>query len=205
MILSRFETPNEFLCCFNPKAQNSFCKHEKKCYIGEAPTLFQLSLAYDERVPEIWLEAQIKDLSEFAGCKDKLDTEQIEQIAQTLYANHKALKVTEYMIFFQLFKSGYFGHFYGAVDALVITSSFLKFKSIRNEKKAQYEKEELARIKLMEEIEHAKRVVTREEYEETKWLLNMGYEPERIKRELQEQRLDNSKKQIGIRNNDKKD
>ena len=90
--------------------------------------------AYGENITETWLEIQLRDLSEFAGCKDKLSIQQIEQIAKVIILEFSFMKATELMHFFILFKSGKFGKFYGSVDGLVITEALQEFREMRREK-----------------------------------------------------------------------
>lgn len=114
--------------------QYLYCKDVNRCYIGKAPSLKVISEAYGENITETWLEIQLRDLSEFAGCKDKLSIQQIEQIAKVIILEFSFLKATELMHFFILFKSGKFGKFYGAVDGLVITEALQEFRQLRRER-----------------------------------------------------------------------
>lgn len=92
------------------------------------------------------------------------------------------LSVTELMLFFHRFKSGRYGRFYGSVDPLMITTSlrdFIKERAIVYDKHDQ-------EIRKQKDDEDRKKVMSRKEWEEVKWLFNMGYEPWRIKKELTE-------------------
>lgn len=162
--------------------------------MGAAPMLRTLTEAYGANTTEMWLEIQLKDLSEFAGCREKLSIQQIEQIAKVIILTFDYLKVTEMMYFFVLFKSGKFGKFYGAVDGLVITEALNEFVRLRNEKKYEYITKQEAIDKAKQDAEHAKTALTYDEYQELKWLFNMGYEPWRIKAELAEQRKQENQK-----------
>lgn len=187
-MVERYGRREDFLALFNPDMQYEYCKDIERCYMGTAPTLGMVRGAYGENVAETWLEVQLKDLSEFAGCKEKLSVQQIEQIAKVIMLNFYFLKVTEVMHFFILFKGGRFGRFYGAVDGLVVTEALQDFCRLRDGWMErfirQHESVELARL----EAEHARDAMTFEEWQELKWLFRMGYEPWRIKAELEEQR-----------------
>ena len=188
-----FGTSEEFLCTFNPDMQYKYCKDVDRCYIGKAPSLKVITEAYGEKTSFVWLQIQLKDLSEFAGCKDKLSIQQIEQTAKVIILEFGFMKVTELMHFFILFKSGKFGKFYGAVDGLVITEALQEFRIMRREKLWALEqmRQQIERAK--QEAEHAKHVMSYEEWQELKWLFNMGYEAWRIKAELAEQRKQENK------------
>lgn len=162
---------------FAPDKQAIYCKAEQRCIEGTAPSISETSEAYGTEVSLSWLEIQIKDLSDFSGCKEKLEIGQIKEIARILAFQFGAMKITEMMLFFYLFKCGQFGKFYGAVDGLTITTAFNEFIDYRFEKKFRYE-EERRKIEQKEREEHDKYfLLTRSEYEEYGWLYNIGYEP----------------------------
>ena len=186
--IERYGNGAEFLSVFNPDKQYIYCKDVERCFTGTAPTLKVVAEAYRDKVAESWLEIQIKDLSEFAGCKDKLSTQQIDQIAKVILMNFYYLKITEMMYFFVLFKSGKFGKFYGAVDGLVITEALQDFCQLRREKLWEYEQKRKRAERLKEEQRQSENGITYQEWCELRWLFNMGYEPERIRAELVEQR-----------------
>ena len=86
--------------------QYDYCTDLQRVYTGKAPTLSVLNEAFGKNITETWLAIQIRNLSEFSGVKDKLDTAQIDMLAKTIIATFHYLKVTELMHFFLLFKSG---------------------------------------------------------------------------------------------------
>ena len=95
------------------------------------PSLSNVTNAYGANVTEAWIAIQINDLSEFAGCKDKLEPLHISQVARIIMMKYGYFKLTELMYFFFEFKAGTFGRFYGSVDALVITEALVKFRQMR--------------------------------------------------------------------------
>ena len=192
--IEQFGNSEKFLCTFNPDMQYKYCKDVERCYTGKAPTLKVITEAYGEYITETWLEIQLRDLSEFAGCKEKLSIQQIEQIAKVIIMEFGFMKATELMHFFILFKSGRFGKFYGAVDGLVITEALQEFRLMRREKLWQIQQRKEREERARRDAEHAKNAMTFEEWQELKHLFNMGYEPWRIKAELEEQRKQENKK-----------
>lgn len=174
--------------------QYKYCKDVNRCYIGKAPSLKVITEAYGENITETWLEIQLRDLSEFAGCKEKLSIQQIEQIAKVIMLEFSFLKATELMHFFILFKSGKFGKFYGAVDGLVITEALQEFRQMRRERLWELERKRAREERERRDAEHAKNAMSNDEWQEIKHLFNMGYEPWRIKAELEGQRKQENKK-----------
>lgn len=174
---------------FAPINQAKYCLFKERCFIGTAPSLSLIKDSFGEGTAILSITNQLKDLSEYTGCKEKLSINQMDSIAGTILVNYWFLKITELMYFFQLFKGGRFGRFYGAVDGMVITSALYEFvKEVRNKILDNIEKEKAA-IKEAEEKRRAEmNCMSREEYEELKWLFEMGYEKWRIEKELQYER-----------------
>lgn len=138
--------------------QYDYCTDLQRVYMGKAPTLSVLNEAFGKNITETWLAIQIRNLSEFSGVKDKLDTAQIDMLAKTIIATFHYLKVTELMHFFLLFKSGKYGKFYGAVDGIVITEALQDFCRERNETLYKIYEEERKREKEIEDKKHRKEV-----------------------------------------------
>lgn len=104
----------------------------KDCYFGEYHTLAELKTLFDDKFPTAWLVAQLHDLSEYCGCKEKLSGNPLRQCADIIASEFFYLKTTELMLFFRKFKSGSFGVFYGTIDPLVIMSALRTFLKERN-------------------------------------------------------------------------
>lgn len=176
----RYGTESDFLVTFNPAKQAEYARNMVRCFTGLAPDLNTLRVAYGDVVCEAWVECQLKDLSEYAGCKDKLSIEQIEQIAKTICLEFGNLKVTELMVFFQRFKGGNYGKFYGAVDGLVITEAlqifreekcqYLKRLTLQREKRER-EQRELEREMWKRQNKH--KLISKSEWDEISWLFKM--------------------------------
>lgn len=154
----KYKTSENFLKLFNPDMQYDYCADLKRCYMGKAPTLSVLNDAFGKNITETWLAIQLRNLSEFSGVKDKLDTAQIDMLAKTIIATFNYVKVTELMHFFLLFKSGKYGKFYGAVDGIVITEALQDFCRERNEKLYRFYEAEKKRKDEIERAHHDKKV-----------------------------------------------
>lgn len=108
----------------------------------------------------MWLVPQLYNLSEYCGCKEKLQGKPLEECAFIISTEFYYLKVSELMLFFYRFKTGRYGRFYGSVDPLIITESLRKFCE---ERWHTYERAEEQR-RQQEEEDAKKGAVTREEW-----------------------------------------
>lgn len=181
-ILATYKTGENLLCLFSPDKQTEYCKNEERCFTGHAPSIARVSRTFGGHIAESWLEIQLLDLAEFSGVrKDGMTEKEYEEIARIIISGYGDFKLTEFMVFFQRFKQGLYGTFYGVFDPMVITRSLREFRADREkllrfyeDKKRQEEKErEWERIRTTS--------LTFEEWEELKWLFNMGYEMNDLK------------------------
>lgn len=143
---------------FNPDRQFDYTRDIRRVYLGTAPSIGVVSISFGANIAESWLEIQLRDLSEYAGCKDKMSESQIEQTAKVIISEWGYLKVTELMHFFVLFKSGKYGKFYGAVDSMVITEGMRKFVRERYELVGRLREEEEQREREAEKEADAEEV-----------------------------------------------
>lgn len=149
--LDKYGTAEKFLVLFNPSLQFEYTRDLTRVYKGEAPNLGVLGKAFGANIPVAWLIAQLRDLSEFAGVRDKLDGERARRLAEVIVYTWPHFTVTELMLFFMRFKSGRYGRFYGSVDPIVITDALHKYAAERIDERAridhdlQPERERIAR------------------------------------------------------------
>ena len=115
---------------------------------GDAPTIRQLLHTYQMEHLEVWVRAQLIDLNEYVGVKNKMETAQMKDLARTIILKSEYLKASEVLLFFHKLKAGDFGGFYGAVDPQKVgeyLNDFINWRSQEldkvNNKKAQEEKE----------------------------------------------------------------
>ena len=131
-IISRYGDKQKFMLTFTCSHEKAYCKHVWRCIFGKAPTLSQVNAVYGKNTSTAWLVPLIYDVSEFCGCKEKLNKQQTDDVANIIANDYHWLKVTEVMLFFWWFKSGKYGKFYGNVDPMVITSALREFIRDRN-------------------------------------------------------------------------
>lgn len=132
---------------------------------GDAPTVRQLLYSYQMEHLEVWVRAQVHDLNEYVGVKQKMETTQMKDLARTIILKSKHLKASEVLLFFHKLKAGDFGGFYGAVDPQKVGEYLNAFKNWRSleldklySKQAQEEKER-------KQKEWKRTGITREEYD----------------------------------------
>ena len=122
-LLSSHSDLQSFMIAINPNLQQYSAEHVERAFFGTAPTLLTLRCAYSDDAATIWMLPQLHDLNEYCGCKEKLDEQQLRQLARIIITEFPYLKVSEIMFFLHRFKSGRYGRFYGAIDPLVIVTA----------------------------------------------------------------------------------
>lgn len=147
---------------FTCSHEKEYCKHVWRCIFGKAPTLSQINATYGNSTSAAWIVPLIYDVSEFCGCKEKLNMQQTDDVAHIIANDYHWLKVTEVMLFFWWFKSGKYGKFYGSVDPMVITSALRAFVQDRNAIIAKRDSMELEK----KESEWKKTALTYEQWRE---------------------------------------
>lgn len=159
LVKEQFGDKTMFLTEFNPMAQIKAVKNSDRAFFGKAPTLTLVGHTYGENTPVMWLLAQLFDLCEFTGVK-KMDEQQAQYLAEVISFEYSFLKVTELMVFFHRFKMGEYGRFYGSVDPMLILTALKEFLGQREIEIIRHESE----LRKKEEVEHAKTVVSQEEW-----------------------------------------
>lgn len=159
-MMSRYGDRARFMQLFNPDLQMKICRDSQLCFFGDAPVLSEINMAYGEMTATMWLVPQLYDLSEYCGCKDKLQGKSLEECASVIATEFFYLKVSELMLFFHRFKSGRYGKFYGSVDPMVITTSLRSFLLER-----AYEIDERDKMEReIEDRESQRKAITYEEF-----------------------------------------
>lgn len=159
-LFKRYGDKIQFLTAFNPSIQKYAVSNPAKCYFGTAPVLSAVAKAYGEETASSWIEAELHDLANYAGSKDKLTREQSMQTATNILAAYSYLNMAELLLFFARFKAGKYGRFYGSVDPLVITTALSEFSKQRI---AEITAIEMA-MKQQERMKEREGCVSHEEY-----------------------------------------
>ncbi len=152
-----------------------------RCFTGDAPTLFEVRKAYSLESADSWLDIQLSDLISFCGVKGKDECStraRVDAVVAVISDNFGYLKLSELMLFFQQFKAGRYGRFYGSVDPMVITEALQSFLDFRAERISAIDKdnrlkEEKKRMAIRAEQERNGELITAEEWREIEWLFNV--------------------------------
>lgn len=163
-ILAKYGDAQNFAMVFNPSLQFNLALNIERSLTADVPTVRQLMATYPLGQLKIWLIAQMENVNEYTGVKDKMDITQMDMLAEVFMTKCSYLKASEILIFFYKFKSGDFGKLFGSVDPLTIANAlnpFLEWRSNQLDKFAQIEKD---RKKKEDAERREKTAMTREEY-----------------------------------------
>lgn len=125
----RYPTAAQLLAAYSPDrvAQVIDIRDERRIYLGQAPTFSAITHAYGINQLLSWLEIQLAALAEYAGVREKMTPQSLHLLAATIAREYWWLKLSEFMAFIGEMMSGTYGHFYGAVDPMVIGKSLHLF------------------------------------------------------------------------------
>lgn len=138
----RWSNREAFMASMQPGVQTYAGKHPDRAFFGEAPTLTTINLAYGRQTSVVWLMPQLIDLSEYCGCREKLKDNMLEDMAKIISIEYHYFKTSELLLFFYWFKTGKYGHFYGSVDPMIITTALRDFVIDRRIAYAVHQQEE---------------------------------------------------------------
>lgn len=161
--LECYGTAESLMKDFIPDNQALFARDATKSLEGDCPTIADMRRVWSEKYAEAWLSNQLRDLSEYAGPKEKLTFYQLEDATRMIISEFYYFKLSEFMLFFAYFKGGRYGRFYGGVDPLVITEALHKFKKWRNST-LDYIAEEKRRKEIEQKPARDPECITREEW-----------------------------------------
>lgn len=171
-VVTAYGTSAQFRQTFSPVRQFHFASYPRQCYLGSAPALAHVAIAYGHGVANAWLMEQLADLAEFSGSTGKMSPAQLRACAYSIASAYAWLNVAEIMLFFARFKSGRYGRFYQSVDPLIVTNALREFVGERFSELQKYEYEENAKKR----EEQREGTISRAEYERLLWLAVYGDE-----------------------------
>ena len=164
-ILQIYGDAHSFALAFNPTVQIKCAMNIERSLTADVPTIRQLLYTYKIEHLQIWMMAQIEDLNEYAGVKNKMATKQMKELASIIIVKSDYLKASEILLFFYKLKAGDFGGFYGTVDPQKVgeyLNAFLNWRSQELDKVYSKQAQE-ERDRKRKEWETT--CMTREEYE----------------------------------------
>lgn len=134
------------------------------CYLAIYPTLKQIGEAYSNNAPTNWLKIHFENLNDFVGTREKMNTQQIDEVAALFYVESQSLNIAEVALFFIKLKTGHFGEFYGTVDPLRIMAARKQFIDERNYAVGSYKLKMIEEEREQQMKEWEKTAITYEEY-----------------------------------------
>lgn len=159
-----------FLRQYSPDIQNVFADASpQELYdLDRNPRLEQLTGWFGRAPTLTWIELQLSRFNDFCGVSEKMQAQQIEDLAHLVLANHPRLTIAQLANFFARMKSGCYAQFYKAVDPMKITASLGTYAEEQaREWERIRQREEEARME-REEAERRSRYITYEQYLELK-------------------------------------
>lgn len=160
LVRERYGTREQFLAAMNPTVQKYAARNPERCFLGHAPSLGVVNQAYGRNTATMWLIAQLVDLVAFTNSKQLLNEQQVAMVAEMIAQEYGNLKCSELMLFFYRFKLGRYGHFYGSVDPMLITTALHKFLDERSEALRKHEIEQ----QQQQREQWAREAITPQEY-----------------------------------------
>lgn len=151
---------------YNTNTELKVTSDPERCFLADAPSMVNLRVAYGYGAAEGWLSAQLLALSVFCG--KKFTQTQLQTLASTIATRFYFLKMPELMLFFANFKGGVYGHFYGNIDPMVITSKLSDFLKERSARLEVYERECKARDADEKNARDKANAITYEQYKQMK-------------------------------------
>ena len=167
--MNRYGDGHSFALAFNPSVQIKCAMNIERSLTGDAPTIRQLLYTYQLPHLQVWIMAQLEDLNEYAGVKNKMTMAQMKDLGNAIILKSKYLKASEILLFFHKLKAGDFGGFFGVVDPQKVgeyLNAFIDWRSqtldkVKN-RRAQEERER-------KREEWQRTGITREEYEKRRY------------------------------------
>ena len=165
-ITTRYGSFNQLSNKFSYANKNAFVQDAMACFRRDSPTFVRIDITYGKGSSANWLYNVLQGMFVFLGVtNDRFSKEQVYNLACSIYANYKTLKVVEFLLFVTRFEGGKYGRFYGGDSyALIVTEALNKFMVEREHYYADIE-----RMKNDKKIEEGKKgAITFEEYKKMK-------------------------------------
>ena len=97
-IRMRYGDANSFAVAFNPSVQIKCAMNIERSLTGDAPTIRQLLHTYQMEHLEVWVRAQLIDLNEYVGVKNKMETAQMKDLARTIILKSEYIQVNSNLL-----------------------------------------------------------------------------------------------------------
>ena len=165
-ITTRYGSFTQLSNKFSYANKNTFVQDTLACFRRDSPTFVRIDITYGRGSSANWIYNILQGMFIFLGVtNDKFSKEQVYNLACSIYANYKTLKVVEFLLFVTRFEGGKYGKFYGDTSyALTVTDALNQFMVEREHYYADIE-----RMRADKKIEESKKdTITFEEYKRMK-------------------------------------
>ena len=114
---------------FSYANKNTFVQDAMACFRRDSPTFVRIDITYGKGSSANWIYNILQGMFIFLGVtNDKFSKEQVYNLACSIYANYKTLKVVEFLLFVTRLEGGRYGKFYGDTSyALTVTDALNRF------------------------------------------------------------------------------
>lgn len=163
--LNKYGDASKFLLTFSPSIQTTVAQNVERAFLGTAPTINVICKTYNSEIAISWIMAQLENINDFCGVNNKMQTEQMEEVARIISVDFYYLKVTELLLFFHRLKSGKYGSFYGVIDAIKVMESLSKFSQERITEINSFERKKADQEMQVKREEWSRLSVSREQYD----------------------------------------
>ena len=116
-------------------------KSNRQAYLTDSITLATFTKAYSKDSCIALIELWLFELNDFVGVNGKMNSSQINQLAQLIYSEAYSLNFAEFGLFFKRVKMGLYGEFFGVVDPMKIMTFLEQFLVERSKSIEEYNKE----------------------------------------------------------------
>ena len=142
-VTNRYGDFNNFLSTFRPDMLIRYTNERKKCFMGTAPSLVSVKIAYGDNVAESWIMGQLKAFCKQCNVRTELDVNQLENMAKLILGSYPYLKCTEFMYFIRMCMIGYYGKYFGVLESVRVMEDLMDFAfKYRRRVIEQYEQED---------------------------------------------------------------
>lgn len=161
-----------FLRHYSPDIQNVFAGFtpEDLYNLDRNPTLRELTGWFGKDATLTWMELQLTRFNDYCGVSEKMQEQQIVDLACVLLANYPKVTIAQFANFFARMKSGLYDRFYKAVDPMKIAASMKTYMEEQDAAFSRIRRVEEQRLEEQREAERRKRCITRAQYLELKRL-----------------------------------
>lgn len=171
LTLEKYGDFGAFCNVFAVENMRRYCEHPARCVNGNAPSLATVKNTYGLPSAKLWLKSLVVDYCATVVNRSdrRMTEEQIDDWVDLAIGEWGYLSVTEWMLFFQKCKAGYFGSLYNDANYIRLSEMVNGFVygEYRQRLKDQFEQECQKAMRAREDAERRGKTMTAEEFKKT--------------------------------------